>query len=91
MNLFTAISNKEETDIDVGQISIGDFAKFMKAPHRMDLMISSMKKDNKWNCNQKCMHCYAANQDYAETRELTTDEWKKIIDIMTFIEKLWNF
>ena len=81
MNLFTAISNKEETDIDVGQISIGDFAKFMKAPHRMDLMISSMKKDNKWNCNQKCMHCYAANQDYAETRELTTDEWKKIIDI----------
>lgn len=81
INLFTAISNKEETEIDVGQISIGDFAKFMKAPHRIDLMISSMKKDNHWNCNQQCMHCYAASQNYAETPELTTEDWKKVIDI----------
>lgn len=81
INLFTAIANKEQTEIDVGQISIGDFAKFMKAPHRIDLMISSMKKDNHWNCNQQCMHCYAANQNYAETSELTTEEWKKVIDI----------
>lgn len=81
INLFTAIANKEQTEIDVGQISIGDFSKFMKAPHRIDLMISSMKKDNHWNCNQQCMHCYAANQNYAETQELTTEEWKKVIDI----------
>ena len=81
INLFTAIANKDKTEIDVGQISIGDFAKFMKAPHRIDLMISSMKKDNHWNCNQQCMHCYAANQNFAETTELTTDEWKKVIDI----------
>ncbi len=81
INLFTAISNKNETNIDVGQLSIGKYAKFMKAPHRMDLMISSLKKDDHWNCNQQCMHCYAANQNYAETKELTTDEWKKVIDI----------
>lgn len=81
INLFTAIANKEQTEIDVGQISIGDFSKFMKAPHRIDLMISSMKKDNHWNCNQQCMHCYAANQNYAETPELTTEEWKKVIDV----------
>lgn len=81
INLFTAIANREQTQIDVGQISIGDFAKFMKAPHRIDLMISSMKKDNHWNCNQQCMHCYAANQNFAETAELTTDEWKKVIDV----------
>lgn len=81
INLFTSISNKEETSIDIGQMSIGDYAKFMRAPHRMDLMISSMKKDEKWNCNQKCLHCYAANQNYAETKELSTEEWKKVIDI----------
>lgn len=81
INLFTAISNKEETQIDVGQVSISNFAKFMKAPHRIDLMISSMKKDNHWNCNQQCMHCYAASQNYAETKELSTEEWKKVIDI----------
>jgi radical SAM protein with 4Fe4S-binding SPASM domain len=52
----------------------------MKAPHRMDLMVSSMTKDGNWNCNQKCLHCYAAGQNYAEKKELTTEEWKKIID-----------
>lgn len=81
INLFVAIANKEETNIDVGQTSIADFAKYMTAPHRMDLMISSMTKDNHWNCNQKCIHCYAADQEYAEVEELSTEEWKKIIDI----------
>lgn len=81
INLFVAISNKEKTSIDVGQMGIGDFAEFMRAPHRMDLMISSMTKDDKWHCNQKCIHCYAAKQEYAEVKELSTEEWKKIIDI----------
>ena len=40
-----------------------------------------MKKNNHWNCNQQCMYCYAANQEYAETKELSTAEWKKVIDI----------
>lgn len=82
INLFVAIANKEETNVDIGQISIADFAKFMIAPHRMDLMISSMvSKDKTWNCNQKCIHCYAANQEYSETEELSTEQWKKVIDI----------
>ena len=81
INLFVAMAKKEETDIDVGQMTIGDFAKFMNAPHRMDLMISSMQKEKHWNCNQKCLHCYAAEQEYAETKELTTEEWKDVIDI----------
>lgn len=81
INLFVSIANREETNIDIGQISISDFSKIMIAPHRMDLMISSMSKDKHWNCNQQCMHCYAANQEYAEVQELTTEEWKKVIDI----------
>ena len=52
----------------------------MSAPHRMDLMISSMEKDGNWNCNQKCVHCYAAGQKQGNQKELTTAEWKKIID-----------
>lgn len=81
INLFTAIANQEETSVDIGQMSIGNFAKSMRAPHRMDLMISSLKKDNHWNCNQKCLHCYAAEQNYAEVTELSTSKWKDIIDI----------
>ena len=81
INLFTSIANHEETKIDVGQTSIGNFAKFMRAPHRMDLMISSMEKNGKWHCNQKCLHCYAGTQEYATTKELSTKEWRKVIDI----------
>ena len=52
----------------------------MNAPHRMDLMISSMHHNGFWNCNQKCLHCYASEQKYAITKELTTEQWKQTID-----------
>jgi MoaA/NifB/PqqE/SkfB family radical SAM enzyme len=45
----------------------------------MDLMVSAMTHDGKWNCNQKCVHCYAADQKCAEEKELSTEEWKTII------------
>ena len=80
ISVFLDIAEGKEPEEKIGQLSIGKYAKKMKAPHRMDLMISSMKKDGHWNCNQKCMHCYAAGQTYADKAELTTDEWKKIID-----------
>ena len=59
---------------------LAKYARFMAAPHRMDLMISSMTKDNHWHCNQKCLHCYAAGQVGANVNEITTEEWKKVID-----------
>lgn len=80
LSVFLDISEGKEPSIKVGQLSIGQYANKMNAPHRMDLMISSMTKDGHWNCNQKCVHCYAAGQNYAEQKELSTDEWKKVID-----------
>lgn len=66
---------------EIGYMSINEYAPYMKAPHRMDLMISAMEREGKWNCNQKCLHCYAAGQKFANTTELSTEEWKKVIDI----------
>lgn len=65
---------------EIASITIGEYAKFMTAPHRIDLLISSMQKGENWNCNQKCIHCYAAGQKQACSTELSTEEWKKIID-----------
>lgn len=64
----------------IGYMRLKEYGKYMSAPHRMDLMISSMYKNNHWHCNQKCLHCYAGNQEYAIKEELTTDQWKEIID-----------
>lgn len=64
----------------IGYMTIGEYEPYMTAPHRMDLMVSSMVKSGHWNCNQKCLHCYACGQKQAEVREISTDDWKKIID-----------
>lgn len=77
---LTDIARGKQPFENIGIISLGDYAKYMTAPHRMDLMISSMCKDGKWNCNQQCVHCYAAGEELAQVKELTTGEWKKIID-----------
>lgn len=81
INTMTDIAQGKKPEADIGQISIGEYAAHMKAPHRMDLMISSMAKNEGWNCNQKCLHCYAAGQSLATTEELPTHTWKQIIDI----------
>ena len=80
LSVFVDISEGREPKEKIGQLSIGQYASRMKAPHRMDLMISSMTKDGIWNCNQKCLHCYAAGQEYSDKKELGTEDWKKIID-----------
>lgn len=82
MDTFTKVAYGEEVPEDIGYMSIGEYAPFMSAPHRMDVMVSAMTKDGKWHCNQKCVHCYAAGQENAEEPELTTKEWLEILDIL---------
>ena len=60
------IAYREEVTTDVYYMNIGDYAPFMNAPHRMDLMVSAMTRNGKWHCNQKCVHCYAAGQTLSD-------------------------
>ena len=80
MRSFTQIARGEIPDAEVPLMSLGDYAPQMRAPHRMDLMVSAMEKGESWNCNLKCVHCYAAGQGCASERELDTAQWKEIID-----------
>ncbi len=75
------IAYREEPEEDVHYMSIGEYAPLMNAPHRMDLMVSAMTKDGRWHCNQKCVHCYAAGQTLSDEAELSTEDWKRILDI----------
>lgn len=68
------------SDLDIPHMNIGQYAKYMGAPHRIDLMVSSMKQNGKWYCNQRCMNCYAGGQYNADVPELSTKEWKIVID-----------
>ncbi len=80
MDVFDDIARGRKPDYDIGIFSLADYSPNMIAPHRMDLMVSAMTKEGNWHCNQRCLHCYAAGQDFAETRELTTRQWKTVID-----------
>ena len=77
---LVAIARGQEPEAEVGVLSLGDYAAEMTAPHRMDLMLSAMRKDGAWHCNQKCLHCYAAGQPLSDTPELTTAQWKEVLD-----------
>ena len=76
---LVAIARGQEPEAEVGVLSLGDYAAEMTAPHRMDLMLSAMRKDGGWHCNQKCLHCYAAGQSLADAPELSTQQWLDIL------------
>jgi len=80
METFTDIARGKIPAVEVGYMNIGEYAPYMRGPHRMDLMVSAMTKEGKWHCNQQCVHCYAAGQAQAEEQELTTEQWKQIIE-----------
>ncbi|MBR6358678.1 MAG: radical SAM protein [Lachnospiraceae bacterium] len=80
METFEQVAYGKEVTTDIGYMNIGEYSEHMKAPHRMDIMVSAMEKQGHWNCNQCCVHCYAAGQTDSAEPELTTEQWKKILD-----------
>ena len=80
LDCLCAVTRGETPPLQVQPLHLGDYAPRMTAPHRMDLMVSSMVKDGTWHCNQKCLHCYAANQPFGATPELDTDQWLAVIE-----------
>lgn len=76
-----AIARGGDPETKIEKLSIRAYAKHMTAPHRMDLMVSAMTDAcGKWQCNQKCIFCYAAGQQMSGRKELTTQQWKQVID-----------
>ena len=73
------IARGRTPEAEVELLTLGEYAPHMTAPHRMDLMVSAMTKNGCWHCNQKCLHCYAAGQPMGETAELSTEEWKVVL------------
>ncbi len=80
ISALTDVARGRKPQTDIGCLSLGEYAVHMKAPHRMDLMISAMTHNGAWNCNQRCLHCYAAGQPLSSADELSTSQWKAIID-----------
>ena len=85
LGVIFSVARGNDPELEIERISIRSYAKHMTAPHRADLMISAMTDANgAWKCNQKCVFCYAGGQKLASSKEIATEDWKKIID------KLWS-
>lgn len=63
--------------------SLRDYARFMSAPHRMDLIVVPMTKDDKWACPLHCLACYAKGAEAMSVTSgemLTMAKWLRVID-----------
>lgn len=81
LDVIFAVARGNNPDAEIEKLSIRSYRNNMTAPHRMDLMVSAMTDQcGEWQCNQKCIFCYAAGQAMGKTKELTTKEWKQAID-----------
>ena len=81
LEVLFAVARGNDPDAQIEKLSIRAYRDNMTAPHRMDLMVSAMTDAcGKWQCNQKCVFCYAAGQKLGKTQELTTEQWKQAID-----------
>lgn len=79
LDCFTCIAHGKTPPLAIPTMDLGSYSTRMLAPHRIDLMVSSMMKDGAWHCNQQCLHCYAAHQPLGEVPELDTDQWLAVI------------
>ncbi|MBE6942641.1 MAG: radical SAM protein [Ruminococcaceae bacterium] len=81
LDVLFAVARGNAPDAEIEKLSIRAYRNNMTAPHRMDLMVSAMTDSSgQWQCNQKCVFCYAAGQQMGKTKELTTEQWKRAID-----------
>ena len=81
LDVLFAVARGNNPDAEIEKLSIRAYRDNMTAPHRMDLMVSAMTDGcGKWQCNQKCVFCYAAGQQMGKTKEMTTEQWKQAID-----------
>ena len=81
LDVLFAVARGNDPDAEIEKLSIRDYRDNMTAPHRMDLMVSAMTDScGKWQCNQKCVFCYAAGQEMGQPKEMTTEQWKQAID-----------
>ena len=80
LGILFSVARGEDAGVDIEKLSIRRYAKNMQAPHRMDLMVSAMTDEGgRWKCNQKCLFCYAAGQEMANSHEMSTEEWLEAI------------
>ena len=81
LDVLFAVARGNDPEVEIEKLSIRAYRDNMTAPHRMDLMVSAMTDScGKWQCNQKCVFCYAAGQEMGKTKEMTTEQWKQAID-----------
>ena len=81
LDVLFAVARGNDPDAEIEKLSVRAYRNNMTAPHRMDLMVSAMTDAcGKWQCNQKCVFCYAAGQQMSKVGEMTTGQWKKAID-----------
>ncbi len=49
---ITDLAKGVKPPIEIGHMTLSQYAKYMRSPHRMDLLISPMMENDHWNCKK---------------------------------------
>lgn len=82
VSLCIAISHGQEVPQEIqAEVSFMELARRLKAPLRIDLLVTPMVEAGAWVCPLHCKVCYAASQPAMTIdKSLSTEQWKSIID-----------
>lgn len=81
VSIATAIAHGKPVPAEVQtSMTLRGYAKHMRGPHRMDLVVSPMVAGGEWLCPLHCKNCYAAGTPLMNiTEEMSTTDWKRVI------------
>lgn len=83
VNIILAVARGQEVPNGVFQgTTLADNAKFLRAPLRMDLMVSSLRSASKRACPLNCGICYGKDQELMGVEPMPYSDWIQVVRIL---------
>ena len=83
--IFRVARGEEAPELIGHEMTLAEYAPYMRGPIRMDLAVMPMRRDGTWVCPNACAICYASlgeAMQVAEEEELTTEQWWHVEDVL---------
>lgn len=81
IQVFRDIAYDNKSNIDIGQLNLAQFSKYMKGPVKAHFILTPFLPTGSRMNNSSCLYC-TKNIENTYTKEFTVDEYKKAIDIL---------
>lgn len=82
ITVFKDVAYHKQSDVNVGQVNLATYSKFMKGPLKVNLILTPFLPSSSRLNNASCIYCSTKLEDLPEFEELTVEDYKKIMNIL---------